>query len=243
MDGIILSFQLFTRLPLKKEVEFSKKNLNTALMFLPVIGLIVGALTGLVVEFFITKSVFIAGAMGLLTYLILSGGLHLDGLSDMADGFLSNRDKKKILDIMKDSLIGAFGTLSLIIYSILKFSLYGSISENTVFIIALSSFLSRLSSLYVIKRGALARPGGFGATMKESLEISPRVFLPGLILLVFLYIDILVLVPLVGVFLVAELIIRISTKKIGGLTGDIYGSSIEINELVALLLLWGIKWM
>lgn len=240
IDGIILSFQLFSRIPLKKNVDFNKKNLNIALTFLPIMGLIIGAITGFVVDVFNDKSNMVAGAIGLLCYFVLSGGLHLDGLSDMVDGFLSNAEREKILEIMKDSLIGTFGSLALVTYGILKFALYGSMVENTIISIALASFISRISSLYVIRRGGLARPGGFGSKMKEALTGSKIVFINGLLVLILAYFEIRVFIALVVSLLVAEILVRISTKKIGGLTGDIYGATIEINEILSLLVVWGI---
>lgn len=243
MDGIILSFQLFSRLPIKKNVDFSKENLNTALMFLPFLGLMIGLVTGLVVEFFHNKSELLGGAFGLLAYLILSGGLHLDGLSDMADGFLSNRDREKVLEIMKDSLIGAFGTLSLVVYCILKFSLYNSFSENIVLYFGVCSCISRISSLYVIQKGKLARPGGFGAAIKEGLDFSNKFLFLFILLGVLVFLNYKIIFVLLASILVSEIIIRTSYKKIGGVTGDIYGATIEINEIVCLLVYWGLTWI
>lgn len=243
IDGIILSFQVFSRIPLKKQVDFSNKNLKIALGFLPILGLLIGSLLGFLLTWVNPKSPLVGGVLALTLYIILTGGLHLDGLADTADGFLSNADPAKILDIMKDSLIGSFGSLTLILYCLFKFAFYASFTDDFVFILAQVSFVSRLSALYVIKKGGLARPGGFGSVMKEALS-DYKAFLFNLSLLAVLaYFDWRILPAAFISLIVGESIIRLASKKIKGLTGDLYGATIEINELVALLVYWGLAWI
>lgn len=238
IDGIVLSFQLFSRIYLPKEVDFNEKNLKTALLFLPLLGLIIGGITGGVIYLLRGKSDLVRGVIGLLVYLYLTGGLHLDGLSDMADGFLANKDKEYTMAAMSDSFLGTFGTIVLILYSILKFSFYGSIDSQMIIAIPLTSFLARLSSLYIIKRGKYAKEEGFGKYMKDALsgnEIYYLIILAGLIILILLPMK--YLVDLILVLVSSEIIKYISTNKIGGLTGDIYGATIEINEIISLMYL------
>lgn len=239
IDGLILSFQLFSRIPIKKEVEFSKENLRFALYFLPLVGGVIGAITGGVMFFFKFTNPMIVSALGLLTYFLVTGGLHLDGLSDMCDGFMANTKKERTLEIMSDSLIGSFGTISLILYFVLKFSLYGSIKSQVIFTVTLTSMLSRTLVLFTIKNGKLAREGGFGAKIKEALKgeyASYLIYFTVIIGTIFL--SIYSLSSIVIGQLVGLLIIWISNKKIGGLTGDIYGATIELLE-IAILLTWG----
>lgn len=245
IDGLILSFQLFTRIPINKSVEFSKENLKNALTFLPFIGFVLGAMVGLTVDFVGERNPFIGGALGMVLYIVLSGGMHLDGLADMADGFLSNSDKERTLDIMKDSLIGSFGTIALICYCILKTSLYSAFTHNVWIYIVLSTMISRFSVLYLINRGNLARPGGFGARMKEALEDYkvPMILYILFLVMLIIFFDIKFIAVPALCFFVTSSILFISNKKIDGVTGDIYGAAIEINELVALLGFWGLQWI
>lgn len=243
IDGIILSFQVFSRIPLKKPVDFSKKNLKIALGFLPILGLLIGSLLGLLLQWVNPKAPLVGAVLVLTLYILLTGGLHLDGLADTADGFLSNADPAKILDIMKDSLIGSFGSLTLIIYCLFKFAFYASFTDDLVLTLAQVSFVSRLSALYVIKKGGLARPGGFGAAMKEALSDYKAFFFNLILLGVLAYFDWKILPVALISLIVGQLLIRLASKKIGGLTGDLYGATIEINELVALLVFWGLTWI
>lgn len=238
MDGLILSFQLFSRIPIKKEVEFSRENLRIALYCLPLVGLVIGAITGGVMFFFKFTNAPIASSLGLLTYFLVSGGLHLDGLSDMTDGFMANANKDRTLDIMKDSLIGSFGTIALILYFLMKFSLYASVDSRIIFTTAITSMVSRASVLLVIKRGKLARPDGFGAEMKKALNGEYITYIIyfimglGLIFITKNALSVLLVSLLIGIILE-----WISNRKIDGVTGDIYGAIIEISE-IAILLVW-----
>lgn len=243
IDGLILGFQLFTRIPFKKEVDFSEENLRTALRFLPLIGGVIGAITGLVVWFF-SFYPLLSGGFGLLTYFILSGGIHLDGLSDTVDGFLANTDKERTLEIMSDSLIGTFGTMSLILYSILKFGLYGSIEFDIIFKIAMASVISRFTTLILIKKGHYVKESGFGKYMNNALKGDKYIIIIYLILISltgFYYYR--VLISLLMGIIFTLLIEQIAKKKIGGVTGDIYGLNIEVNEIVALLFLMEGIWI
>lgn len=250
IDGFVLSLQLYTGFPIKKNVEFNTQNIKNALRFLPLVGLLIGAVTGFFISIFIEKSRFVAGASGLFFYIILSGGMHLDGLSDTFDGFCANKDKDETLRIMKDSLIGSFGTLSLLLYCILKFAIYASLSKNAILICALSSCFSRISVLYAIKNGLNARPGGFGEKMKEAISddkiiklIQISIFIILICLMNVKRIGYEIFLSYICVFLVSKIIMNIATKKIGGLTGDLYGATIEINEIVALFIMWEGLWI
>lgn len=244
IDGLILSFQLFSRIPIKKEVEFNNENLRYALRFLPLIGMIIGGITGFVVSLFSNTFPLVGGSLGLFVYFLLSGGLHLDGLSDTVDGFLSNKSKEETLDIMKDSLIGTFGTLSLILYCILKFSLYSTINYNIVLNIALASGISRFMTLFLIKKGEYVREQGFGKVMKDAINEDKVILIINLFLFIlFSILNFRVIFGLLGSLIVTLIIENISKRKIGGLTGDIYGLNIEVNEIVVLFILMEVLWI
>lgn len=244
IDGLILSFQLFSRIPIKKEVEFNNENLRYALRFLPLIGMIIGGITGFVVSLFSNTFPLVSGSVGLFVYFLLSGGLHLDGLSDTVDGFLSNKSKEETLDIMKDSLIGTFGTLSLILYCILKFSLYSTINYNIVLNIALASGISRFMTLFLIKKGEYVREKGFGKVMKDAINEDKVILIINLFLFIlFSILNFRVIFGLLGSLIVTLIIENISKRKIGGLTGDIYGLNIEVNEIVVLFILMEVLWI
>lgn len=239
IKGLILAIQFFSRIPINMNVDFNDKNIRYSIFYLPVVGAIIGGLGGLIYYFLFPFNKLIASFLTLLVTIILTGGLHIDGLSDTFDGFLSNRDKERTLEIMKDSRIGAFGVLSIVLLILSKFILIMSI-ENLPLALILSFANSRLVVSYIISYKKVARPGGLGDLFHKSkpknlMLISGIIYLAVLILL-----DIRYVIPLIVTFAAAEYISYISYKKIDGLTGDVYGAIIELGDIVSLLSFWSV---
>lgn len=239
IKGLILSIQFFSRIPININVDFNEENMKYSVFFIPLVGGIIGALGALIYYILSPYNRLIASFITLLTTIILTGGLHLDGLSDTFDGFLSARDKKRTLEIMKDSRIGAFGVISIIIMILFKLILIFSI-ENLPIAMILSFANSRLVISRIIYCKKTARPGGLGdmfhkSNPKKLVLLSWAIYITILVLL-----DIVYLIPLAMTFLMGEYISYISYRKIDGLTGDVYGAIIEIGELISLLSFWGV---
>lgn len=237
IKGFILSLQFFTRIPINKEIDFNKENLKYSLLFLPLVGLIIGSLGGLVYILIESHNLMLASFMALLMTIIITGGLHLDGLSDTVDGFFSNREREETLEIMKDSRVGSFGVLSIVLMVLFKFILIFSVNNLPV-VLALSFANSRLVISWIISTKNSAKPNGLGKIFSDS---NPKklVRISGIIYSIFLIIvDIRYLIPLAINFLIGQYISRVSYKKIGGLTGDVNGCIIEIGEVISLLSFW-----
>lgn len=239
IKGLILSLQFFTRIPINMEIDFNKENLKYSVFFLPLVGIIIGGLGGLVYYLLAPYNLMIASFLTLIITIILTGGLHLDGLSDTFDGFFSNREKKETLEIMKDSRIGAFGVLSIVLIIIFKFVMILNIT-NLPLVLALSFANSRLVIAWIISTKKTSKTEGLGKIFKDS---NPKklTILSGIIYCVVLIIlDIRYIIPLFVNFLLGQYISYVSYKKIDGLTGDVYGCIIEIGELVSLFSFWGV---
>ena len=110
---MILSF--FSTIPVKN-YDFIEAELGKGIRLVPLVGVLFGLILVSLnsgISFILDKE---AGAfLILLVYLFLTGGLHFDGVADTSDGIFSHRSKERILEIMKDSRIGAFGVISLIV--------------------------------------------------------------------------------------------------------------------------------
>lgn len=234
IKGLILSLQFFTRIPINISIDFNNKNLKYTIFFLPLVGAIIGGINGLVYYLMHPYNEMIASFLTLLTLIVVTGGLHLDGLSDTFDGFFSNRKKEEVLEIMQDSRVGAFGVLSLILLVLFKFILILEIPYlSLALIISLTN--SRWVISYIISTKRNAKSDGLGKMFKDS---NPKrlVILSGIIYVLFLcFLDIRYLIPLTLNLLLAEYVSHISYKKIDGLTGDVYGAIIELGETISLL--------
>ncbi len=244
IDGLILAFQFFTRIPIKREVEFKEENIRRSIFFFPLVGMVIGAIGAFIYYPISVKNKEVASLFSLLSTVFLTGGLHIDGLSDTFDGFLSNRDKEATLNIMKDSRIGAYGVLSIVVLLLSKFVILSNFKKGLVMALILSLGNSRLVVSRIITYKKNTRPGGMGELFHNS-KPGNNLIIVGLIYIgIISMINIYNLIPLMVNFLVGELFSAWSYKKIDGMTGDTYGAIIEIGDTVSLLSFWGVmEWI
>lgn len=238
IDGLILGFQFLTRIPIKKQIEFNKENIRDSLFFFPFIGMVIGAIAGLVFYLTYILNQEVSSFLTVITLIVLTGGLHIDGLSDMLDGFLSNRDAEKTLDIMKDSRVGSFGVLGIVLLILGKYIIIKNLGMDMWIIVMLSIGNSRMVAGWIISTKKTARKGGLGELFHNS-NPKRNILYSGIIyVLILLFLDISYIIPLIITYIFAELISLWSYRKIGGLTGDVYGAIMEISEVVSLISFW-----
>jgi adenosylcobinamide-GDP ribazoletransferase len=197
----------------------------------------------------------------LCVWVFLSGGLHLDGLMDTADGLLSHRSQERMLEIMKDSRVGAMGVIVCVLYVMLKAALLyalltddgaGALGELERFmLLALIPVWSRAFMSTAITGWRYVRPGqGMGQLFRSVHKgHAAAACLMALLLSVLVFtlpfassLDWLDVIFGCGFFIavtycVGTLIASLVARKLGGLTGDVYGA---LNELVELALLLGL---
>ncbi|MCI5725685.1 MAG: adenosylcobinamide-GDP ribazoletransferase [Fusobacterium gastrosuis] len=261
MKGFILLLSFMTRLYVPK-VEYDEERLGKAMKYFPAAGLIISILLYITIIIFlrITYSINLAIVFVMLMEVVLTGGIHLDGLADTFDGIFSYRSKQKMLEIMKDSRIGTNGVLSLILYFISKFFLLQTIATNIgveMLLFAIFSYpiVARLCSVVSCASAPYARTSGMGKafvdnTNKISVIISfiltaVLLNLPIIIMSfrnmdilnsVFLAIFIIILI-LAFMSIVANLFSKLMMRKIGGITGDTLGALLELSQILYLLIL------
>lgn len=236
MNSLLLAIQFLTRLPIHAETEFNEKEAGKSLFWFPWISFVMGVIVGFVNNFFYDVGPLFGAFLGLLTWYLLNGGLHMDGLMDTADGFLSNRERDRVVEIMHDSTIGVFAVLALALIVLGKFSVLASVAiqplEMGIFFASVR--MGVLTAIHFFPAAPSSSMGYFfkrGAT-KNSYYLQ-WLLLAAIILFTrgksFLFF------PLAACFWGA-LFSRLSVRKIGGLTGDIYGAIVETGELFMLLL-------
>lgn len=209
--------------------------------YFPCVGLLLAVLLYLVQRFFNFVQIpsLALAALLVVALVLLTGGLHLDGLMDSCDGLLGGRTSERRMEIMRDSRVGSFGVLGGICVLLLKFALFASMEPRTL---ALALFIilpsARWAMVLALRIFPSARSTGLGVTFRQSVTM-PRLITAGASSLL-----IAALVGhLVGVLawgtatLLAYLLGHWITRLINGLTGDSYGAIEEITEVVVLLLL------
>ncbi len=240
IDGLVLAIQFLTRLPVKKCVDFNDKNLSKSILYYPFVGLLIGGFGALVYYIFAYLNDRIASFFALLAMIVITGGLHLDGLSDSFDGFLSCRERDRVLEIMKDSRLGSFGVLALVLDILLKYILISSIEGNMFLILGLSYANSRLIIAYLISAKRIAKAEGIGYMFYKSKPKKYALFGGIIYIVMLLFVDPIYLIPLFFSFIPGQIMANIAYRKIGGFTGDVYGATIELCEIVSLLTFLGV---
>ncbi len=112
----------YTRIPCPKNIDHNPDYLNKASRYFPLIGWIVGGISFLV--YYLSAVLFtneIAVILALIAGILTTGAFHEDGFADVCDGFGGGWTKEKILMIMKDSAIGAYGAIGVVLLFLLKF--------------------------------------------------------------------------------------------------------------------------
>ncbi|WP_286238962.1 adenosylcobinamide-GDP ribazoletransferase [Neptuniibacter halophilus] len=230
-----LSF--FSRIPVPGWVDFRPDNQARALPYLPWVGLLIGVLSALV--FWLCESILPTSVALLLTIgagILLTGGLHEDGLADCCDGFGGGWQRDKILQIMKDSQVGTFGVIGLVLVLLTKYEALLQL-EQIIPALILGHTLSRLAPLLLVYRESYV---GLEQSSKSSALLTPPTrtqllfaALPVLLCLLFLPASYLSLIPLC--LLITLCMARYFRRWIGGYTGDCLGCCQQLCELAIYL--------
>ena len=256
MNGIALLFKFMTRLPVGFEPKFDSDSLGRSMKFFPVVGMVMGVI---LFGFYWGLSYFVYSPMVMAVLLviievILTGGLHLDGLADTFDGIFSYRSKQKMLDIMKDSRLGTNGGLVLILYFILKVALLYEISYDfelggltdlpSGVVLLLVPAIARLNSVINCASAPYARATGMGKTFVDNTNGIGVIIAT---ILTFIYTAIICyifVVPYIVLYTIPILMglgyifAKLMTRKIGGITGDTLGAVVELSEILSIFMIY-----
>ncbi|SEB96500.1 adenosylcobinamide-GDP ribazoletransferase [Paenibacillus sp. GP183] len=123
-QALVAAFQFLTRLPIPFRFEYTETICRRSVIFYPLVGAVIGLLLSFAGAGLLhIVPVLPAACLLLVLWVGLTGGLHLDGLMDTADGILSHRPREQMLEIMKDSRVGAMGVIVCVLQLLLKFAL------------------------------------------------------------------------------------------------------------------------
>ncbi|MBS9776247.1 MAG: adenosylcobinamide-GDP ribazoletransferase [Fusobacterium sp.] len=266
MKGFLLLMSFMTRLYVPK-VEYNEERLGKSMKFFPLVGFIIGLILVLItlIANVLTGSILVSILLMIIAEVVITGGIHLDGLADTFDGIFSYRSKQKMLEIMKDSRVGTNGALALIIYFMLKFFLIYEISHNStvlnlLYLILTFPVIARLSSVVSCASAPYARASGMGKAFVDNTKFKEVLssFLLTIYLLLFSifllkgrfihdlitnttlfyivnFLVLLIIFPIM-IMLVSFLISKLMIRKIGGITGDTLGAVLKLSEILYLLL-------
>ena len=241
-SGFLVLISYFTRIPVGKKIEYNEDNFKEAL----VIYTLIGAVIGLFLAFLRVLGnsmpiIFVRGLVLTIGYVLITGGIHLDGAADTTDGLFSGRTGERIFEIMSDSHIGAFGVLSLIIIVLSQFVLF---SYADVFLCFMMPVVGRTSLIVASwNRQYPKKSKGMGTVFVES--INNRVLIINLIILAVFSImmphKFIFLTSSFSTLVVAYFVSCWIEDKIGGMTGDTCGFVIELSQITFMILVLFLK--
>jgi adenosylcobinamide-GDP ribazoletransferase len=241
VNDFLQALSFLTILPVDQPSLSEEKGFARSMTFFPLVGLLIGLLLTvayLILSFLFSKSLSLWLTLACLA--LLTRGLHLDGFADTIDGFAAGGPKEKILEVMRDSRIGAFGVVGLILLIGAKyFALDQIMGPSIPGALILMTVMGRNSMVWVCFRSpyartgeGLAKPFAENLTSREMILSSASAIAMGLVIwglkgvLVF-----------IGMGLFSLLFRLFFLKRLKGITGDILGAANELSELLCLLLL------
>ena len=238
MKSFILALQFLTTIRLSKDLPFIEGDFSASLRWFPLIGFLIGLLQwSLAGMFFAVRMPAELNALILvMAGLLITGGLHLDGVADSLDGFGAGRDRESILRIMKDTRLGVFGTAGIVLVLLAKiFAFKYVIFSNALYAIWFAPILSRTMLVVACVLLPYAREDGTGKAFASGSKLLH--LLPAIVVCV-------VLVCLIsgvrGLWIagiasgIGLVFVFYCYRKISGFTGDTLGLLNELVEISAL---------
>lgn len=244
VDQIVVVTTFCTRFPLPNRPA----TLEQALWAFPIPGALIGVISGagLWLALVLDLSSFAATAIALALSAILTGVLHEDGFADVADGFWGGHTPERRIEIMRDSRIGAYGVLALILNTLLKVALIAQLADfwgpQPVWMMFIA--------IHAMSRGGLptlmalapkASPTGLAVLAGRPSKRTALIALSLAIGIAYAVLNVtpiwmpLALAAATGLTLVA--LFTLAKRKIGGITGDVLGAGEQCSEIACWLLL------
>lgn len=230
----------FTRIPPPDWVVFSDEHLNHASRYFPLVGLLVGSCTALLL--WLLQPLLplpVALLLCMAFSVLLTGGFHEDGLADVCDGFGGGWTRAQTLEIMKDSRLGSYGALALLLVLALKLTALLYVSQ-ALFALLIGHTLSRFVAVSLIHTEHYAREDA----RSKIRPLANRMSRTELAIAALPLLACLPLLPLpawglllLGQFVLRWWLVRLFRRRLGGYTGDCLGAVQQLSEVLVYILL------
>jgi adenosylcobinamide-GDP ribazoletransferase len=245
----LAALRFFSRLPVPalsfERDAFAVPDLRRIAPYAPIAGAVIGACGA--IALWLARALglppLVAAALALSALVLAAGGLHEDGLADVADGFGGGATRERKLEIMRDSRLGAYGGAALILSLLLRAAALAALSGESVTksaaALLLAGAISRACSLAPIALLDPARPDGAGSSVGR-LDAGAfwRGVLTAFVIAVILGLAFLglgrALLAFVLAWAAALTMVAVAQKQIGGQTGDVAGAAQQLAEIAGL---------
>lgn len=242
--SFLLMLQLLTRVPIIKALPCENEDFRNGANFFWLIGILIGScqyILFIALEKIIPIN-FVVIAI-IIFEILITGALHIDGFGDTCDGFFAFKGKDRIIEIMKDSRIGTFGCIGIVLNFFIKYQGYLLVLEKQKYLILLIiPMISRFSMILLSYIGKPAKEKGSGnlfintVTLKEVIVNAIFVIILGL-LLGFIFETAILISAAVIITILFNLLCN---SKINGVTGDSLGANNELVVLMSLIIVLSI---
>ncbi|UZE16617.1 adenosylcobinamide-GDP ribazoletransferase [Pseudomonas sp. B21-054] len=233
-----IALQFLSSLPVRLPGMPEPEQLGRSLLFYPMVGLLFGGLLWLLNAVLLGAPPLLHAALLLTAWVLLSGGLHLDGLADSADAWLGGfGDRDRTLLIMKDPRSGPIAVITLVLVLLLKFAaLLALIEQGQTLVLLIVPVLGRGALLGLFLTTPYVRAGGLGQALADHLprRAGWQVLLACALgcVLVAGWAGVWMLVVTASVFIWLR---QMMLRRLGGCTGDTAGALLELLEMVVLV--------
>ncbi|MCB1469420.1 MAG: adenosylcobinamide-GDP ribazoletransferase [Rhizobiaceae bacterium] len=233
---VLLCTGFFTRIPARGPVD---RRLADAIWAAPIVGVVVGLTGALAFRLadWLSLPPTIAAACALAVTILITGGLHEDGLADVADGFGGGATRQRKLEIMKDSRIGTFGVLALLISVLLRWSALVTLADSvSVFVLLAASHIASRATMPLMM--AVLPPARLDGLSANAGAVPVKT---GALAAMLGFLGLLLLGPSAAIVAATALLVaflglmKLAQHQIGGQTGDVLGALEQVGEIVVLL--------
>lgn len=243
MRRFLVALGFLTILPIPKGSQMPQRTseLADSIVYFPIVGLVLGII--LILVRVILKCVLPESLIDLILIfllIVLTGGIHMDGLADTADGLFSGiSDREKVMDIMRDSRIGTMGLIAVVGAILLKYALLSNIPTHmknyAMILMCTSGRWAQVMSAYCFQSAHKTGKGGLfiGHINKVKFKVSTALFV--LICLGLWQVKSILLLFFVPTF--NYILSAMISERLDGITGDILGALDEIIEIMALFII------
>lgn len=236
-----IAFSMYSKIPMPK-TDWTKENMKYTMCFFPAVGIAVGIfmwLWSICAQALHLSDLFRASVYVFIPILI-TGGIHIDGLVDTFDAINSYQPIERKLEILKDSHIGAFALIGGVTYFILDFGVWSEVNSKAVIILGIGYVLSRALSGAAIVTFPCAKTSGLvagfsDAAHKNLVRIVMIIYIIACVIGMIWVDKILGVTAVVAAFATFIYYKLMSQKKFNGITGDLAGYFLQLCELIMAL--------
>jgi adenosylcobinamide-GDP ribazoletransferase len=250
VDGVRLAVSLLTVVPVRTGAV-NRATAGLAMVWAPAVGLVVGGVAAAVLEVsdLVGFGPLLGAALGVASMALVTRGLHLDGLADVADGLGSGRPADQALAVMKKSDIGPFGVVTLVLTLLIQVAALARIQDHGDGppAVVIAAVTGRAALTLACRTGVPpARPEGLGALVAGSVRPRTAVITLAAVLAAAGAAGalangprgcIVALAAVLAARVAAAAFLRHTIRRFGGITGDVLGSLVELSTMTALVVL------